>query len=458
MSGWSRFRTRIVLLMLAALVTGGCSGARPITSSAFARSPGTTSKEELRDALNQFEDNFEATIQRAADELTEQSPTPRVRRLVLIWQMQLFPKARKALDQSNPVASFLDLWTLCLRMVQFLDGGDGKSLFGERQEIAVRAARECEAQIERVGHLFLTSERAADARKKVDELARSRPLHGEFSGADIQTALESVGEDNALKNILAIPMVPFRALEAADRTAESVRGFTVVAARLTDVVQGLAADGRLQFQLLMLQTEEHETVQKALASFQQLSESSKRLSNVAEKLPKELRDEVAQAIDDINAKTGELRTTLKEAQLSAEKIEKAGQSAALAGDALARTAQAIQAMVASFRSPAGSQEPPGEKKGPPFDINDYTKSAEAFGAAARELHTLADEIRGLSGTSELAQRMDNIEGRLRSMLQSSEGTGRSMTDHLAWRGLQLIIAAFLLAIIYRIVTTRYVRS
>jgi hypothetical protein len=214
-------------------------------------------------------------------------------------------------------------------------------------------------------------------------------------------------------------MAQFKWLGGVDEGAQAIKGFTVVAGRLTDVVEGFAADARLQTQLLLLETEDLETVKKTAASLERISKSSERLAATAEKLPAELRRELTAALDEVDAKQPELRKTLSETRALVDRLEPTGKSVADAGEAWRGTAKAIEEMVASFRT-SGSTAPQGsprsvgaigasetsrpEKESPPYDINDYRRAAEAIRQTAKEMQTLVTDLRGLGDSGAVAQR------------------------------------------------------
>jgi len=421
------------------------------------------SEEELRSLLDEFEDSFEAEISRASDELAARDPSRRTRKLLLLWQMRLIPMARAAENQKRPVAAFLDLWLLTMRMRQYFEEGDGRDLFGPNQFIALNAAKKAEQGMHDLAPRIMSTDMAAAARQRVEKLARSRPLRAEFSGGEVSVVAEAGPEDNVVRDVLSIPLVPFRALQGVDRTAQAVKDFTVVADRLTDVVQGLAADARLHLQLLLLETEDLEMVQSSLASFDRLSRSTQAFAETAQALPRELRIELTQWLNDADAKQAAAQATLKDTRSAAENV-------ARAGEALAAAAAAIQQMVASFRQPAAGAEPSSasapsgvapastETDGRPFDILDYAATADACAAAAREFQMLAGDIRALGASPEVTGRLDDLERRISALLTQASAKTDALADHAAARLFQIILAVFVLAIIYRYVAARLVAT
>lgn len=437
-------------------------------------------KEELRDKLEAGQDNFEATIRRACDLLVEAEGGRRVKRLTLIWQMRILPMSRDAINQDNPIAGLVDLWVLAVRMRLYLTEGDGKNLFGPHQKIAIDAADTCEVDISRLAPLVLSADRLTEIHDRIYAVARDHPLHGEFSGSQVQTMVESQ-KDEVLQGVLAIPLVPFRWLGGIDESAQAIKGFTVVAAHLTDVVQGLAADARLQTQLLMLEAEDLDSVKSTVTGMTKISESSERLATVAEKLPEDLRRELSSVVEEIDARQSEIQETLKEARELSERIELAGRSVAAAGDAWSGTAKSIEEMVASFQSDSTA---PGDERGAvsdstvqsaaaidngpesnvstsqpaPYDINDYRRTAEALTETATRLQGLVADLRSLVDDGPVTRRLAEVSSEARRVLLESESVADRVTDRAAWRGVQLVLLLFACLVVYRFLSVRLIRS
>src|SRR5262245_53958622 len=115
------------LIATALILLASCNGpGNPFQKS---RKPHTP-KEELREELGRVADFCEASVRTAAEEIAGRNNGSRMKRLRLIWQKQTIPKARDALDQPNPLAAMIDLWTLSVRQREYLVNGDGKAIFG----------------------------------------------------------------------------------------------------------------------------------------------------------------------------------------------------------------------------------------------------------------------------------------------------------------------------------------
>ena len=80
---------------------------------------------------------------------------------------------------------------------------------------------------------------------------------------------------------------------------------------------------------------------------------------------------------------------------------------------------------------------------PPFDINDYGRTADSIAAAARELRGLADDLRNLLESDRL-NRVTN------GTLDQTALRAQALVNQMTWRGAMLILLAFALSVTYRL--------
>lgn len=461
--------------------TGGCAAPGGVARSRVGpvESAGL-SKEDIADLLRQFEDTFEATVRHATERLVAANPDRRTRRLMLLWQTRVIPMLRDALGQDDALHGLLDAWVLCARQRDFFTDGDGQDLFGDHQSIAREAAARCVERIEGIAALVLRPQTLSDAREAVDELARKFPLRGDFGGLPVRTAVEQPDKrPDVLTSVLTAPIAPFRAFEGIDRGAEAIKGFTAVAARMTDVVNDLPESARLQTELLLMEVEEYESVQAALASFGELSRSSARLATVAESLPQDVRRELTQVLDELDARQANVQQTLGEARAVVEQLDaalervertagpveqlavqvgQAGEAWAGMFQSFGETVQVLrgpQAKLEAGTEPTAAESSAAERQG--FDINDWTRTAEALDQAAVQLQQLTREVRELAGAPELPDAVRHLEARMENLLSEARGGALGVADRAAWRAAQLCLLIFVLAVAYHLLTRRWPR-
>jgi hypothetical protein len=464
-----------LLVLVGSLFLNGCASSGPHLGERFASPAGPqVSKEDLRAALDEFEDFFDATINQACSDLDERLPGPDARRNTLLWRVRMMPACRAALRREDPIKAFIEEWTLSLRMTQFFEEGEGRTMFGEHQAIAVSAAKEIENDIERVGRLFLSEERLTKAREDARTFARTHPIRGQFVGAVIRMNAASAETPSGLAALLHVPLAPFTAMQGIDHTAAAIRSFTSVADRFTDIVEEFPESTRWQMELMLLEMERGGVVKAGLTSFEQFSDSTASLSRTAEGLPQEVETRASRLLDQIDAKQAGLQTTVSQVDEAVANVDRALQRVEAASISLDGTAKSVAeagraweatavAVGATIRDVSGGPSektsapeaatPASAPVGPPSEpaqtpsgdpLKDYRDTADALTTTATELRMLAVEIRGLLRPPGVGELVD------RTATQT-----REVTDHLSWRGAELVLLVFVLALAYRLLAARW---
>lgn len=475
------WRRKGSLLVVALSLCAGCLQPASLAPHATRTQPPTgISQDELRGALNTFEDFLEDNIKQAASEIEQRTQEVAILRAALLWKLRVIPACQTALKQDDPLRSFVDCWNLAVRQLIYLTEGDGRRLFGPHQQVAVTAAQRIEADIERIGATFLPPEKLEAARKEVRANAASHPMRGEWSEVMVRLPV-SKPEDgpSAVASILSLPLAPFRTFEGIDRGATAIHEFADVAARFTDIIEEMPESLRWQIEFLVLELNRNPIVTSFLASLAEVARSSTRIASAADALPEKLRVESARLIDEIDARQGNLQDTLDRAERTAATVERAlervdvvaasidrtGVSVAAAGQAWEGTARQIGQTVHDIYMDAAQGSPPAVATQPAapsaasssFDINDYRKTADALTATATELRGLVIEARGLIESQQVSRQIEDLDGRIRVAIDRTSDRTRSATDHAAWRVVQIVVLVFLLVVAYRVAAARLTR-
>ncbi len=422
------------------------------------------SKEDLREALGDFADFFVTTIKQAATDLDESGDNRKaVRQLTLQWKVRMIPACRTVLEQDDTIKAFLDAWVLCARMRLYFTEGEGQALFGEHQSIAVDAAQKLEADIERIGSEFLTADKLASTREDVKRFATENPMTGVFSRNVVRTPPPEKDVANPFMSLITMPLAPFRTFEGIDRGAEAIKGFTVVADRFTDIVDGFPEATRWQLEQVIYELEDRDLFRRFLASMEEFSTSTKQMAATAEHLPEQLREQTAKLIEEIDARQAQLQISLKHTEAAAAAIDKAMQRVNEAATTLDTTSHSVTETARAWESAAQTigqtvrefrQEPGTAPATRPFDINDYRTTAEALTQTAVELRTLTTEIRELLAEEQITRQIDNVDARLKDTVDHTAEQARHLSNQLTWRGVLLLVVAFGLAVVYRAISNR----
>jgi uncharacterized membrane protein len=429
--------------ILSLLLLEGCGPqGRRAFGSGMTPKTGQISKQELREQLDKFREYFKATLRQIANELNERVPSTRTEKTTLQMRARMVQGLNAMLDNDDSIVAFIETWALCTRLRMYLEEGEGISLFGDAHQVALVGSKRLEAEIQRIGVIFLKSDVFEAALKNVTEFAHNNPIKGTFSNIIVYATEVQKDQPNPFVSVLKIPMTPFRAIEGVDRTASAIHHFSDTAERFSDIVAELPESTRWQLQLLLFDLEETEMTKSFLNSLAQVSESSARLEKSVEKLPEELREQLTQFVEDVDKKQASLQQTLRQAEKTAlalnDTIEKLDKTAGSVNDVVKDVTETVQAWEMAAKTTGevvqefNKARPEPKKEESSFDIKDYRDTAEQTSRAANDIKALLAEIDQL------------LESRRYS----------SMLDQLLLRAAGLVVLIFVLAVLYRIISVR----
>ena len=263
----------------------------------------------------------------------------------------------------------------------------------------------------------------------------------------------------------------------------SNRRFSGVTERFARRFESLPQESIWEMQLMLHDLEQRPVVQTntaSLATFAdssaRLATSSERLATTAESLPEDVRAELDQALDSIDLRQAELQRTLEQARATLSdassvvdqadalvadvdgmtaSLDRTASGLATAGESWEGAVRAYHEMVADLYPPGEEPETPPDPDGKPFDILDWAKTAEEIGGAAGELRGAITELHELLASDALDTGANRVETAAKKATDAAAESAVDVVDHAAWRGLQLLIAAFVLALVYRFVSGRW---
>src|SRR5579864_8495526 len=89
---------------------------------------------------HEFAARFIRAVEQTADEIAAGTDDPRIELNTLRWKIAVASASDRAASQMAPLLGLLDTWALAVQMREYLDGGQGGSLFGPQQPGAVKVA------------------------------------------------------------------------------------------------------------------------------------------------------------------------------------------------------------------------------------------------------------------------------------------------------------------------------
>jgi hypothetical protein len=418
----------------------GSQGNRTIGSGMTPKA-GQISKQELREQLDKFREFYKATLRQVSNELNERVPSTRTEKTTLQMKARMVQGINAMLDNDDSIVAFIETWALCTRFRMYLEEGEGISLFGDAHEIALNGSKRLEAEIQRIGVIFLKEDVFEAARKNVTEFAHNNPIKGTFSNVIVYATEVQKGQPNPFVSVLKIPMTPFRAIEGVDRTASAIHQFSNTAERFSDIVAEMPESSRWQLQLLLFDLEETNMTKSFLNSLAQVSESSARLEQSVQKLPEQLREQLTKFIEDVDKKQAALQQTLQQAEKTSlavsDTLEKLDKTAGSIDVVVKDVNDTVQAWNTAAKTTGQvvqelNKNKPSQKEASSFNIRDYRDTAEQTSQAANDVKALLADIDDL------------LESRRYD----------SMLNGLLLRAAGLVVLIFVLAVLYRIISVR----
>ena len=382
---------------VAGVVTGESAGSGRIT------------QQELRDALLQYASRFEATVVATADTIAAGTKDPVIQRRALHWKLGVTPVVNQAAFLSQPEAAYVAMLTVATSMHEFLTAGGGVEAFGEQQKLAVDASAELLAAAIALGDRFLTEKELARVTREVETLVRAQPMRGEFVSEKVQSLVTASESSPIFDWVTAIPMSPFRALQGVDQGAQAIREFNDTAMEISRIVAGMPRLIRWNLELLAFDLGQQGNIADGLEDFDSLARSAESLSQTAQELPERLRELLAEA-------------------------ERTATAVAAAGSAWGGLVEQLS------KPPADPSQPSR-----PFDIREWEQTAAQVTTAATELRAMLDSLQTFAASDAVGAPFAQVTARIDQVEERS----RSLVNLAALRGLQLILAFFVLLFLYR---------
>jgi len=384
---------------------------------------GRITQQELRDALLQYASRFEATLIATADTISAGTKDPVIQRRALRWKLGVTPVVNQAAFLSEPESAYVAMLAIATATHEFLTAGSGVVLFGDQQQLAVDASAELVTAAIELGDRFLDEKELARVTKEVEALVRKQPMRGEFVAEQIQTLVTASEASPIFDWVTAIPMSPFRALQGVDQGAQAIREFNYTAMEMSRIAASMPRLIRWNLELLALDVSQQGGIATSLESFDSLARSAESLSQTAEALPASLRE------------------LLDEAEATGQSLGPLSQSLERTAAAVAAAGTAWGGLVQQLGKPPADPSQPSR----PFDIREWEQTAAQVSSAASELRTLLDSLQTFAASDALGPPLAELTARVERV----EASSRSLVDLAALRGLQLILAFFVLLFVYR---------
>ena len=274
----------------------------------------------LRVRVNDLVDRFAGELERAADQIIEQSAQDSIRRRALLAKVDVIPAVYTAGFRADPLAAAIDVWGFSFQLSQYFENGGGRNAFGPQQPLFEDCARGLLADADAaIKAIAIRPEYFDMARARVEGWAESNPVEDTFaSRASAVTILADLRSDD--RNV-------FVTLGAvSDLLTELSEHMNTYAAQLPK-------QARWQAEVLVTGITGAHSVEGALGDLHNVGTDVRRVTDVLADVPSLVgtqrdiisseRIAVLKGIDDQRVRVLEYMTTERLATLAAMREERA---------------------------------------------------------------------------------------------------------------------------------------
>lgn len=470
------------LLLALTLLTLGCGSlgkAGPIGRQDTASGVPIT----LHDAqtrLSAASDNLIAVVAGAARDIEKRTDSLRIKRFSLVVRVRVLQECQRILQMEDPRLGALNLLTLGHQTLDYFETGDGRKAAGDLAELAVPPLEEHIRLLGESMAYFVPKDVYEECQKEVRALAEANPITGEtFTRNSRPGQILKRAKTGTLAAILNMPFKPFKFGEGIGEAAAAIDRFAVQTEKLTDVVANMPLQAQWHVQYLLYAMEDNPSFGSVLSEVEAASDALQLAAKAVDDLPAKVGAEVRTTLDEIEDSQEEVRGTLREMRQVAVEAKAAilsvkeattsiGEATTSIGEVSASVSEAGASLTATAEAWLPTTEaldrllnPPEDPDKPvdpdPFKIPQVTAAANALTVSATELRTLVADLRGLLDGEELPGALERVDDTARFAVDHTAERAEDVTDHITLRGIQFVLAIFIMAFAYRWATRRIPR-
>jgi len=252
----------------------GCSlNAKPEKPAVMAGTQITATVEGLRVAVLSQAQNAAESIERAADTIAAQTSDPQVRVNAIQWKLVSTVDLQTASVSRDPVLSLAELILFALQSQAYLTTGEGRTLFGPQQPVAVAAVTGIRQELLRYVNSVTPAGGSERALNLLQPWADAYPIRSPYVGR------ETVVTDSLVN---AFAGVDRSALAAVGDVELSVQ---ILDARVAQIQATMLKEARWQAELLLADMARLPLADSLTGQMGRLTTSVERVTDVAETMP-----------------------------------------------------------------------------------------------------------------------------------------------------------------------------
>ena len=361
---------------------------------------------------------------------------------LLKWKITLGTETCAIASGPNAVANQLDMTIFVTVTRQALEEHWQPKIFGESAQPMLDSCRNAETNIWLLTGLVLTAEQQVELHRAIDVWFRQNPLPESVLAARAVGFASQVAEaskDDAAKVGSVFSLLGVDPLSGLDPATREIAQTRLLAERALYVGQKMPMLLRWQTELLSLNTVEMPAVQQVVSNSTQIAASLARFATVAEKLPEQVGTERAEILKALAVQEKEVASLMASGtQMSAS---------------LNTTLTTFDALMKRF-GVGEKDNAPAPTNAAPFRIQDYTATAAQLEKTARQLTELLATLDRTLGSTNLLQ----LSAQVGPVVRQAQSSSKEIVDYAFWKGVLLVVISFMIALIYRFLTVRFLKS
>ncbi len=440
-------------LGLACLMAALPARAQADTERRAATAGTAVAAEALDKAAYAFADRYTTQMVAAADAILDGNPQADQRRAAHAMKVVSISGVYDIVTNNDPVAKIMDLlMVVTLQSTRWIDEDMADKTFGARSAPLIKAIRDLRVDVWNVASRVLEPQQLQQLDALILDWRRRNPHIDVLAYLRFDEVNAQRGAGSALEEIKASGL--FAEIASATKVADDAR---LLAERAFYQAKRMPFLMTWQAEALIDNTLERTQVAQSLDIAKSVAASVDRTSKVVEQLPARIekeREVLVGLLEDRQgrlAKTmGEARTTMGAAEQLAQRVEKVAEVSERvvanlrdSAQSFTQTSQALDALLSKHSPPSV----PGAAASKPFDIEPYAKASADINQTVAGLVTLVGATDGLMTKRPWAAPIDEVDARVAARI-----------DQIFVRALLLLLAAFVLALAYRWLSSRWARS
>lgn len=415
---------------------------------------------------DEFTELVDDQIDNLSVEIISNNPNRTIQRASIEMKKFFSKKLKKYNEIVDPRKTFFNTWSLVYRFDNYVSKGDGKNLFGDQQALVVKTISGLLADHEKIAGKHLTKKQYKTASERLKNYAAEYPITGYF---------QDLPETNTsgFVEYLNIPLAPFKAVNAINKSGESIESISKTVARFTDIAEDLPDEIRWQLQVLAAQLQQNDILKTNTTSFAKLAESSEKLAAIIDKYPDRVSSKISQATKDLDSTIKQLNEISKQIDQSMTKlqtssenfkdlgnninqstekvsaslkqVESSSTSLTKAAEAVSKAVKDIQAFSEYLNKDEGDKKP--EDKNEDSFLVEVEKASTALEKSAAEISVTLAKIIELGNSKPFSQEITALDSKAKQTLLATRQESETLVNYIFKKALILTFIIFALAMI-----------